>query len=75
MVYPIRIRNRDKLRKYLMYHRIYCAVHWPFDGCQMESRLMAKRNAEELLSLPIDQRYGAKEIDYLCEVLSKYKVE
>lgn len=75
LAYPIRVRNRDTLRKYLMDHQIYCAVHWPFDGCQPESRLTAKRNAEELLSLPIDQRYGAKEIDYLCEVLSKYRVE
>lgn len=75
LAYPIRVRNRDKLRKYLMDHQIYCAVHWPFDGCQPQIRLMAKRNAEELLSLPIDQRYGAKEIDYLCDVLSKYRVE
>lgn len=69
---PIRINNRDKFRKYLMENRIYCAVHWPFDGIQPHNRSNAKYNAETLLSLPIDQRYGRTEIDYLISIISRY---
>lgn len=75
LVYPIRVTDRDKFRRYLMTNNIYCAVHWPFDGCQPDDRKMARKNAEELISLPIDQRYGSEEIAYLCEIIDKYEVK
>lgn len=71
-VFPIRITNRDMLRQYLITQRIYCAVHWPFDGYQINSRVQAFSNARELISLPIDQRYGMTEMDYLIETLKKF---
>ncbi len=72
LVYPIRVKERDKLRSYLMDNKIYCAVHWPFDNQKPEDRAFAIRNADELLSLPIDQRYDEEHIKYLADVLSKY---
>ena len=72
LVYPIRVKNRDKLRSYLMENKIYCAIHWPFDNQQTEQRPFAIRNAEELISLPIDQRYNEEHIQYLADVLSRY---
>lgn len=70
--YPLRVRERDVFKKYLMDNRIYCAVHWPFDGIMPEKRIQAIENANSLISLPIDQRYGDKEIDYMIDVISKY---
>lgn len=72
LVYPIRVKNRDDFRRYLMENRVYSAVHWPFDGILPEERINAKKNAETLLSLPIDQRYGEKEIDYMINVICRY---
>lgn len=72
LVYPIRVKNRDKLRAYLMDNKIYCAVHWPFDNHQPEQRPFAIKNAEELISLPIDQRYDEEHIQYMIDVLSRY---
>ena len=72
LVYPIRVKNRDKLRSYLMDNKIYCAVHWPFDNHNPEDRPFAIRNAGELISLPIDQRYDEEHIHYLINVLSGY---
>lgn len=72
LVYPIRVKNRDKLRSYLMDNRIYCAVHWPFDNQNSEDRPFAIRNADELISLPIDHRYDEEHIYYLIDVLSRY---
>lgn len=72
LVYPLRVKKRDEFRSYLMDNRIYCAVHWPFDGVQSAQRSSAIRNAETLISLPIDQRYGEDEIDYMLEVISQY---
>lgn len=73
--YPIRVPNRDKLRNYLIENNIFCAVHWPFDNFKSSERNMGLRNSKELLSLPIDQRYTTKELDYLIEILSKYRGE
>lgn len=72
LVYPIRIKQRDKFREYLMENNIYCAVHWPFYNIQPEVRINAKYNADTLLSLPIDQRYGSEEIDYMIDVIQQY---
>ena len=73
--FPIRVPERDRLRAYLSEHRIYCAVHWPFDGSMPEKRPNAVKNADSLISLPIDQRYGAEEIRYLANVLLDYRGE
>ncbi|MCI9270106.1 MAG: hypothetical protein HFH11_02905 [Dorea sp.] len=70
---PIRVADRDEFRAYLMEHRIYCAVHWPFDGVNEMDRPMGKENAENLISLPIDQRYGYEELEYMASVISAYR--
>jgi dTDP-4-amino-4,6-dideoxygalactose transaminase len=73
LVFPIRIRQRNMFRKYLMDHKIYCAVHWPFDGMMEETRTFAAENAASLISLPIDQRYGEDEMRYMVKVISEYR--
>lgn len=72
LVVPVRVRNRDEFRKYLIDNRIYCAVHWPFDGFKAHERKHAVDNAESLISLPVDQRYGDEEIDYMIDVIRRY---
>lgn len=69
---PLRVRDRNQFREYLMNNRIYCAIHWPFDGWAENMRPAALENANSLISLPIDQRYGDLEIEYLLDVISKY---
>lgn len=72
-VFPVRVQQRDKFRKYLMDRRIYCAVHWPFDGVMKEERAFAEENAGSLISLPIDQRYDEDEMEYMVKVISEYR--
>lgn len=73
LVLPVRVKDRDALRRRLMEHRIYCAVHWPFDGVQADERPLARTLAAQMLSLPIDQRYDTAHIDYLMDTLDTYK--
>ena len=73
LVYPLRVKNRDSLRSFLMSKKIYCAVHWPFDdNHKPEQRAFAKKNADELISLPIDQRYDEAHIEYLVNILNQF---
>lgn len=73
LVFPLRVKQRDLFRSYLMNQKIYCAVHWPFDGVQPDERTIAVKNAEELISLPIDQRYDERHISYLAEMVLQYE--
>lgn len=73
-VYPIKISNRDGLRSFLIDNRIYCAVHWPFDGIMKDKRAFAEECANTLISFPIDQRYGKLEMEYLADAIHKYEV-
>ena len=73
LVLPVRVKDRDALRRRLMEHRIYCAVHWPFDGVQADERPLTRTLAAQMLSLPIDQRYDTAHIDYLMDTLDTYK--
>lgn len=75
LVYPIRVKNRDQFRQYLIENRIYCAVHWLFDGYRPAERNNSIINGETLISLPIDQRYSDKEMKYMLDVISMYKGE
>lgn len=69
---PISIPDRDAFRRYLMDHRVYCAVHWPFDETRKEERPMGQEWAKKLISLPVDQRYGEEEMVYLADVIHRY---
>lgn len=69
---PILVKDRDLLRSFLIENHIYCAVHWPKDDYMDEQRENAKFFAEHLLSLPIDQRYGRREMDYLLSALKRF---
>lgn len=72
-VFPIRVPDRDDFRRYLAEHQIYCAVHWPFDGFACEQRPLAVALSNDMISLPIDQRYGEEEISYLASVINAYE--
>ena len=65
---PVYLNNRDKIRKRLFEHEIYCPVHWP--KCSSSFSLS---KGEELydheLSLVIDQRYGLEDMDRILTIL------
>ena len=71
-VLPLRVNNRDEFRKYLINNKVYCAVHWPKDEYFPSARQTALLNAQTLISLPIDQRYGVDDMDYLLKTISSF---
>lgn len=67
---PIRLKNRDTVRKTMFAHEIFSPVHWPLDGLDIQR---GKQMADTELSLIIDQRYGRKEMDAIIEIIDKHK--
>lgn len=65
---PIVLNNRDAVRKAMFKKEIFCPIHWPLEGMNIQR---GKVMAETELSLIIDQRYGRKDMEEIVSVLSK----
>lgn len=65
--YPLYLENGAEVRKKLQAQKIYIPTLWPdvFDVCE-ESDLEYKM-AKNILPLPVDQRYGKEEMEYISE--------
>lgn len=73
LVYPYLVEDGARLRQHLIEHKIFCARYWPnvLEWCKpgdFEYHL-----AENLVCLPIDQRYGEEEMKYILEIIHKSK--
>lgn len=64
--------DRNQFRSYLAEHRIYCAVHWPIEIQEQYQCANVSEWSENLISIPIDQRYGEAHMRYLAEAVMKY---
>ena len=72
MVYPYYVED-DDLRSHLITNRIFVATYWPnvFQWCDSEDK--EYRLAKYCLPLPIDQRYGEKEMKKIVNTINNYR--
>ena len=63
--FPIVIKNRNDIRRKLMDHNIFLAIHWP--------EINSVRNiiSEQILSLPLDSRYSLQDVTRLCILINR----
>lgn len=67
MVYPCLVnRNGDVIRKRLVENRVYVSQWWKAVLLDDESNPFEKRLSENLIPLPIDQRYEQADIIKIC---------
>ena len=67
---PILCKNRDDLRCSLMQNQVYCAIHWNQDFMPNEAK--NKDYSEQILSIPIDERYSTEDMKVLAKILNKF---
>lgn len=70
MVYPYYSKNGEELRKKLIEKRIYTATYWPELMVKAQEGSMEYDFVKNILSIPIDQRYGENEMEYIIEVIN-----
>ena len=70
---PVYMEDRDHFRQYLAEKRVYCAVHWPLEKAQLAENKETAYIAEHIISLPIDQRYGTEQMQYVQNLIENYK--
>ncbi|PKH05294.1 hypothetical protein [Moritella sp. Urea-trap-13] len=60
---PLLLPNRDAVRRRLMGHNIFLAVHWP------EATTVTNELCHSILSIPLDSRYDEKDMSKICEYI------
>jgi len=69
--FPIRIKDRDRVRQALFKHEIYLPVHWPIHGVVPEKFRDSHRLASELVTLPCDQRYSDSDMERMIRCMTE----
>jgi dTDP-4-amino-4,6-dideoxygalactose transaminase len=63
IAFPIRVRDRDRIRESLFAHHIYPPIHWALTGLVPEDFVESHRLSSEIMSLPCDHRYGEDDME------------
>ena len=63
---PIWLDDRNKVRTRMFSKQIFCPVHWPIDGLNVNKGIQM---AEHEMSIVIDQRYSDRDMDFILTTL------
>ena len=74
-MYPLWIKNGAAVRKKLQAEKIYIPTLWPNVLQQLPENAIEYQLAANILPLPVDQRYGAGEMQYLAGQVQKMQEE
>jgi hypothetical protein len=68
--YVIRCTGRENFRKRLQHARIFCPVHWDLPKDLDTRRFpISYELSNSLMTIPIDQRYGTEDMEYITQVI------
>ena len=70
-MYPLMVKNGEALRKNLQAEKIYIPTLWPTVFEVAEKKGIEYQMAENILPLPIDQRYGIDDMEYMSLRIEK----
>jgi hypothetical protein len=65
--FPVRVRERDSIAQGLHGHEIYPPVHWPIQDIVPKEFQASHRLAQEIMTLPCDQRYSSEDLNRLVQ--------
>lgn len=69
--FPILVEDRDAVRRGLIDDRIWPPIHWELAGEAASCDAAAARRAAAMLSLPLDQRYGAEDMERIAATVRR----
>lgn len=69
--YPLLLEDASSVRRKLIENKIYIPILWPNVFESMETQTIEYRMADKILPIPCDQRYGVKELEYVCALIKQ----
>ena len=74
LYFPVYVKERDELQRFLGEHGIYAPVLWPLGELNRdELRGDEAYIYEHMLAIPIDQRYGVSQMEKIVRTLISYE--
>lgn len=74
LYFPVYVKERDALQRFLGKRGIYAPVLWPLaEQNKNELRGDEAYLYEHMLALPVDQRYGMEEMEQIAQTLALYE--
>ncbi len=70
MVYPYYTKDLS-LRQRLIENKVFVATYWPNVKEWVKEGMVEYEMAEQLIPIPIDQRYGSEEMQVVCDIVAK----
>ncbi len=67
--FPIRVKNRDRVRQILFDHQVYPPIHWQIDQCTPARFTASHELSRQIMTVPCDQRLDGDDIIRIAEVL------
>lgn len=67
--------NRNGLRKHLSQKQIFLPVLWPVSEGFRQTFPAAWKLSQEILSIPIDHRYGRRELERVCREIQHFEAQ
>ena len=68
---PILLEDRDRVQRAMAEEKIYCPVIWPEPEAAAGVCPVSHAVTKHMLALPVDQRYGEKEMDFFAATLER----
>lgn len=70
MIYPF-VSEKSNLRNHLIKHKVFVANYWPGISAWCPDAAYEVKLAENLIPLPIDQRYDARDMERIIEIIKQ----
>ncbi len=70
-MYPLYIDNGAEIRKKLQQKKIYIPTLWPYVFEICDKNDIEYRMAENILPIPVDQRYDENDMEYIISIISE----
>ena len=72
--FPVRVKERDRIRQALFAEKIYPQVHWEIAGFVPSKFEASHRLAAEIMTLPCYQSYNQSDMERVVNQLKLYSV-
>ena len=70
-MYPLMVDDAQAIRKRLLENKIYIPTLWPNVLTDVPKECWEYKLANDVLPLPVDQRYGVEEMEYLVNLIKR----
>jgi dTDP-4-amino-4,6-dideoxygalactose transaminase len=69
--FPIKVHNRDEVRRALFDQQIYPPIHWEISDCIPGNFVTSHELSSHIMTIPCDQRYDLDDMARIADLIKK----